>query len=301
MKSKRVWLISIGMSFYMPLHAIISEVYNLRISETTKRSAFEKDYDDPWLITGTQVNGFRKKYSGITHGLVAGMGTVAYTLPSYYWRFDIAGGQVRSNTDGVHFSRNQLDDFLFSTGFSHAINDRVKLTASGLLGIPLHPDTSLLHVQLGYGHVGLGLQGDGSFIVSEDRNHSLRSAVRYVRFLKRMVPALDDGVCMSYDYTFGNLIDFLIAYHYHMRKQRLEFGYDLTILCGSSITPILIPVVQETNYIRSDFYASYKRRFMVRDYHNAITIALSAGFDMKPKIYGNRRIVTFWAAWELNF
>jgi hypothetical protein len=299
---KILLLIPLAICFIPSAHAIITEVYNLRISETTKRAAFEHDYEAPWLMTGTQANTFRKKYNGIKHGAVAGLGTVSYTLPHFYWRFDIAGGQVRSNDHGVHFARNQLDDFLFSMGFSKAIGNTIKLTATGLLGIPLHPDTSLLHIQFGYGHVGLGVQGDGSFIISSNRRHSVRSAARYIRFLKRTVCALnDDDEISSFRYTFGNLIDLLIAYHYNTPHYRLEVGYDQTFLCGAHITPFLASAIEQTNYIRSDFYTSYKRRFMVREYHNAITIAVSAGFDAKPKIYGNKYLATFWAAWEFNY
>jgi hypothetical protein len=290
-------------NFYTPLsYAIMTEVYNLRISETTKRSPFEHDVESPWLINGTQSNGFRKKYEGnVTHGYVAGMGTVSYTKPTYYWRFDIAGGQVRSNNDGVHFSRNQLDDFLVSVGVSRSIDNKAKLTASGLFGIPLHPDTSLLHVQFGYGHVGLGAQGDGSFIFSSSRNHSLRAAVRCIHFLKRTVQAIDDGMCESFKFNWGNLIDLLIAYHWHSKKQRLEIGYDLTIFKGATIHPALFPVSQASDYIRNDFYANYKRSFKIRGYNNALSIAVSAGFDAKPKAYGYKRINVVWVVWDLHF
>lgn len=298
---KQIIYLAIGLLFAPMLEGIITEVYNLRLSETTKRSVFEYDYDDPMLVTGTFIDAFRKKYNGTKHWLQAGMATASYTKPSYYFRADFAEGKVSSKKLGVNFSRVMADDLLLAGGYSTAINNRIKITGTGYLGLPLHQDTSLLYVQFGYGHVGLGIQGDGSFVLTESRKHILRPAIRIVHFLKRKVCAPTDlGLIAAY-YTFGNLIDFFLSYQFHTEKIRFELGYDMTILWGSQINPYVADVTKETNYIRHDFYTSYKRRFKIYDVHNALLFAMSAGFDQIPKEFGYTRILVFWTSWEVNF
>lgn len=301
MKRSTVCIVLVGLCTN-PLSAIITEVYNLRISETTRKSAFEEHLVHPLLGTGTIITQYRKKYDGLIHHLLAGMGTFSYTLPSWYIRMDVAGGRIRSDDHGVRFSRNQMDDFLITSGLSHELTPRIKLTGSGLLGIPLHKDTSLCHVQLGYGHVGLGVQADGSFLFESDRRWSMRSAMRYIRFLDRKVSIDCYKPCDDlYQYTFGNLIDLFVAYHFSSEKIRWEIGYDLTILSGSDIKPFVPDIEKRTNYVRSDAYTSLKYRYMIGDDPGAFTLALSCGTDNSSHRFGYRILIAVWGALEINF
>ena len=280
--------------------ATTSFVYNLRIAETTKRAAFEQHHKDPTLATATIVGQFRKKYNGSHQVFDGGMGTLVYAPASYYCALIL-----RLPTLVVPLMMyllrvlKQMTCF-FLAGSLDAASDQIKLTLSGLFGIPIHADTSLNHVQFGYGHFGLGVQGDGSFMLSEKSlTHSIRSALRLIHFFPRSVHIIDQPD--PFNFNVGNLFDFYIAYHNNEHHYRFEIGYDLTILFDASLHPAFDDILKQTKYIRNSFYGSYKYRLHFYGYTSALTAALSYGFDSRPKEFGFRRIVTIWGSWEINF
>lgn len=282
------------------LKGTVSIVYNLRIAETTKQS-FNEHASSKFLGALTLFDQSRKRVIGIWQNYGGGLASLVYFFKPFYLRVDAAVAHVQQKDRGVHFSKTQGDDILFSSGYSFPIKDRIQLTISGLLGVPTHHDRSLEIPQFGYAHTGLGFQLDGSFIYSSNRNYTLRSAVRCIHFLARKISFDLDDDAQIFNFSTGNLIDFFIAHHINIGNHRFEYGYDLTFLVGSKINPILMIASQKNDYIRNNFYASYKYRFSIKKYKNALTAALSYGFDHRPERYRNKRIFTIWGSWSVNF
>ncbi len=278
----------------------ISIVYNLRVAETSKKFYLEPT-SKPSLGTVTLFGTFRKKYNGVTHHCGGGLFTLVYAPPSFFLRVDGAVGRVGSNTNGVHFSRTQTDDLLFSGGYSPKISDRTRLTFSGLLGFPTHKDTSLQFVQFGYGHYALGAQIDGSFAYTSNRNHLLRYAGRLIHFFPRKVVIPVNAQLERFNYGVGNLADLFIALHSKKEKHSMEAGYDASFFFNAQISPAFDDAVKKTNYIRNSFYGIYKYRFLMGKKNCMVGVALSYGFEPTPKVSGNKRLITTWGSLSINF
>lgn len=122
----------------LPVKGSISIVYNLRVAETSKRLDVKSMFPRPSLGTCTLFGTFRKKYNETKHTAVGGLFTLVYAPESFFLRVDGAFGRVASNIEGMHFSRTQTDDLLFSGGYSPTISDKIRMTFSGLLGFPTH-------------------------------------------------------------------------------------------------------------------------------------------------------------------
>jgi hypothetical protein len=285
----------------LPAQGSISIVYNLRVAETSKRLDIESMFPRPSLGTGTLLGTFREKYNGTKHNCIGGLFTLVYAPESFFLRLDGAVGRVASNDLGVHFSRTQTDDLLFSGGYSPSLSDNMRLTFSGLLGFPTHQDTSLEYVQLGYGHYGLGAQIDGSFMYSSNRDNTLRCAARCIHFFPRGVAATVTAPLERFTYTIGNLADLFIAFHCKIAQHSIEAGYNPSFFFGAKICPNFDDAVEKSNYIRNSFYGIYKYRFLINKRTHMIAVALSYGFEPTPKVFGNKRIVTTWASWSVNF
>lgn len=283
------------------LQASISIVYNLRVAETSKRQGIDPLLSDPWLGAFTLFNTYREKYNGVKHDAVGGLFTFDYTQDKFFVRVDAAVARVMSNTDGVKVARTQGDDILFSGGYSKALSEKLRLTLSGLVGFPTHNDTSLQEVQFGYGHYGIGAQLDGAWVYSKSENHTLRGAARYVHFFPRNITIPVNDVCTRYKYGIGNVADLFIAFHSKIKKHSFEIGYNPSFFFGARICPAYDDAVTKTNYIRNNFYGFYKYRFKIHKSMQALTFALSGGFEPTPKVYGNKRIILFWTAWGVNF
>lgn len=282
--------------------AIFSFVYNLRIAEITKRQALEKErLKGPFLETVTVVDQIRKKYDGTHQNGFGALESFLCFSENMYARFDWAVAHVQEHLDAYHFSRTQTDDILCSFGLSHAISDRTRFTISGLTGIPTHKDTAFQGVEFGTGHFSLGVQGDSIWLYSPDKNHSIRSAVRYFRFFARSV-SIPSLAPYTFKFNIGNLTDLYIAHHSKFGQHRFEFGYNPSFVWGTSIKPFVLRVVDATHYIRSNVYASYQYYFLLAHYYpTAFATAVSYGFDHVPKLYGFKNIITVWGAWGINF
>lgn len=296
---KRILLISFSLT--LPLQAIVSVVYNLKISETTKRHGKEKKTKHPWMVVATPFCQLRKKKDCITHQLFGGaMGTFGYARKKWYIKADFAGAHVRQR--GLTcISRNQTDDILFTGGYSIDITPRAELTFSGLIGFPTHKDNSINGTQFGYAHIGLGAQIDGDFVYRPSGKHSLRPAVRFIHFFPRNSCYITDTHRQLVSVHEGNLSDIYIVHHSTFGKHSAEFGYDFISFFSSKVCPKVTDYAYKEDYFRSSFFATYKYHCAIHDFPTVFTAALSYSFDMQSKPVANKYIVNVWGSWSMSF
>lgn len=278
-----------------PLHAI-SMVYNFRIAQITKERIIEKSMFDNHTVT-LLFDQYRKRYNGVTQNFVGGLGSYIRYLKPYYVRIDFAASHIHETMDHVTtFSGTETDDLLFTGGRTFAPSDRAEVTLSGLFGIPTHRLYRLQHIDFGYGLVGLGIQLDGRYKFNQ-RDTFLWGA-RYIHFFPRN--GLDTQ-CENHRFTLGNIGDIFLSHAMRWPKHGLEYGYTFRARFGAHICPPLDEIIQKTNYLRSNVYAVYKYKFFIGDLPSRMLFYLSCGHDHKPKVYGNRYILTFWTSWNLSF
>ncbi len=282
------------------IYSAVSLVYNLRIAESTKRQVLEKG-QDPYKIALTAFNNNRKKRNGIYHNVAGMLETFSYTTPNFYFRTDFAFGQVKDRKGCSHFKELETDDILFKSGYSYSINEKIKLTLSGLFSIPTHMDHILEQHQLGYGHFGLGFQFDSSFIYSIPRKSAIRCAFRLIQFIPRHTWHTADNITKRYTINIGNLIDVFIAHHTVFGHHSFEFGYDQIFFCNGKIHPFLEDALEKINYIRPEFFSTYKYTIATRRTHHIFSVTFSGGFDIWPWLHGNKRIVETWFSYGINF
>ncbi len=289
-----------ALAFNQVTYSSISIVYNLRVAETTKLLATDLSSEYPSMAVVTPFGTYRKKLNDIKQLAEGLLGTLSYTRQYFYVRVDSAFGYVKQTEPSSSFSRTQPDDILFSGGYSKTFAERSKITLSGLLGFATHKDTSLVHIQFGYGHTGLGAQLDGSHIVNNNGYllQVLRAAARCIHFFPANVCTSDFQVV---NFNVGNLVDFFASYVWRWKANRIELGYDLSFFFNARITPYVETVIQQADYVRSNFFGSYKYRFKIGNYTNDLTAALSYGFDHLPKQLSTKRIVTIWGSWSIHF
>ncbi len=279
----------------------ISIVYNLRIAETTKHHELEHDAMHSSLVGITPFDQFRRKYDGTRESAIGALATALYYTKKFYVRIDGAGAYVSEQKNDVHFQKTQSDDILFSGGYTKRLGERAIITLSGLFGVPTHKDTSLLNVQFGLAHIGLGAQLDGDFKYSQNEKHSVQTALRLIHFFERKTPCTVNESQENVRFKTGNLVDLFIAHHTTMDQQRFECGYNLTMLFDTKVHPHVADIVDKTEFIRSSFYGTYKYKFSLLDFTNTFLLGVSYGFDHKPKKNGEKRIVTLWATWNVHF
>jgi hypothetical protein len=302
MKTSLCKVILVNCMFYFTEIYGISLVYNLRIAEITKRQALEIKDEQPSIAGVILLGQFRKQYDGTRQTIGSGLATLIHAPQSLYVRVDFAGAYVSEKTNISYFSRTQTDDLLFTTGYTHQVSTRTKITISGLLGIPTHRDLSLEGIQFGTGHVSIGLQIDSSLTyLSDHRNHALMAAARYVRFFPRTAYLKTNNGNNRFDFDIGNLVDILIAHTSRWGNHGVEVGYGLTDAFGAHIDPPLDNVAAKTNFLRSSFYGNYKYLFLIGKLPSVIGATFSYGFDHTPKEFGNKRIITAWVGWAINF
>jgi hypothetical protein len=286
--------------WWIPVYPV-SIVYNLRIAETTKRQALEERHRNPFIMAATFFNQWRERYSGPHELITGGLATFIYSYCSLFARADFAVAHVSEKGQDLCFSRTQPDDILFSLGFSHKFRERTKITLSGLLGIPTHKDLSFDGIQFGTGHVGAGLQLDGSFAYSKNGHHSLMGAARFVRFFPRPVCFAVGELTQLFDLDIGTIADLLIVHHSNWGRHRVEVGYDAAWGFGAAIQPALVEVIEKASFMRNSFYGSYRYGFLICSIPSAVTFGLSYGFDQRPKQFGLKQIITLWGSWGISF
>jgi len=322
-----IYIMSMLLCTTATIHSyIISPVYNLRISESTKRQHGEFNPERPSLGTITLYTTARQQYIGTHQNAIGLLPTLIYTTESAYLRVDWSFGHVsdRINSNMISRSHTQTDDLLFSAGYSYAPNQQTKLTLSGLFGLPTHqdksllpyPGTTLLETQIGVGHVGLGIQLDGEFRFAPLRTsigHSIRAAARLIHFFPRIVPtpAMINILYPTHPIFSlypGDLLDIFLGYHITIRHHAFETGYNPSFLFHSRICPIISGFNRAANYTRSSFYIFYKYGFSMHNHESAIAIGVSGGFDntrgsdsQGQRPFDNRYILTGWLGWGLSF
>lgn len=277
----------------------VSIVYNMRVAEITRRQAVDPKYTDPSITSLVLFDQTRKRCDSVNQNIAGGLATYLYSRKRFYCKADFAVGHVRSNNIDGTFSRTQTDDILLTFGYSKTISKKTKATVSLLLGFPTHRDTILEGIEFGTGHNGFGLQLDGSFICSKKENQSILAAARYIRFFPASIFYPINTKCTPFYLDIGNLVDLIIGYNYRFNTSAFEVGYNPSFLFSATITPAIATVTSQINGIRSSFYAAFKHLFLREKHPQGIIIAMSYGFDNKPKIF--KRIITVWAAWGINF
>lgn len=284
-----------------PAWGIVSFVYNLRIAETTRRMHLGQTFPQESIGTVTLIDVMRKTYNGIDQNCGGALFSLAHAPESYYVRVDGAVGHIRTNGFGLCTSRTQGDDLLFSGGYSPNFSERTKFTFSGMVGFPTHCDTSLQQPQFGFGEYAIGGQIDGAFLRASNPDHTFRAATRLIHFFPRTVTARLGTRSAQFYYGSGNVADLFVAFSTRKNRQNFEIGYDATFVFGTEITPYVAAVIEQSKIIRNTFYAVYRYSIPVHDTIHFIAAALSYGFDSRPKIFGNKRILTVWASWSIAF
>lgn len=292
----------------------VTIVYNMRIASITRRQKFETDKNKTLenLLAGTPFIQWRKIRNGSfkqnDYGL---LGTYIYNKDNYYIKVDTAFARVNSTIIGedttLKVSRTQADDLLFTGGYGHAIGNKWRLAYSGLFGVPLHRNYVLEFSQFGIGHIGLGGQIDSAYDYLGTNRHVLFGAVRFVHFFDRTIKV--ENPCLiplyahqCYNLKPGNLVDLFISHQTTWNKQnRFEFGYDATFAFSASICPAIINFANTAVLIRNSFFGAYSRYIPIHNIPSGIIVALSGGFDSKPKLLGSRYFFTLWGLWGFGF
>lgn len=288
----------------------VSIVYNMKLSEITKRfqqssiksSGGKEDY---FGATATVITQMRKTYNDIHQKTIAGLGTIQYSPGSWYVALETAAGHVK-NTFPIEVNlvkeNTQVDDLLFSAGYAIGINGHTRITFSGLLGVPVHRDVTLLGAQFGTGHVGLGAQLDLAYAYTDDLDHTMLAAARYVRFLSREAEACINQQSRCFDVTLGNLVDALFASNHRWGHHHWEFGYDATFAFGAHVQPS-IPAIDEDQFtfLRSTFYTTYAYTFPIGDHPSGFLFGFSVGTDHRPVPLGFKRLLAGWITWGIKF
>lgn len=274
----------------------ISMVYNFRIAQITKQPFTEYTEGKSRTIMILPFDQFRKKYNGLRQNFIGGLGSFIYDIQSYYVRTDFAASYIKQKMGGESFSDVETDDILFTAGRNFAVSNDVSLTLSGLFGIPTHRIFRLQHIDFGYSQIGTGIQLDGSYELNTIR--SLLYCARYIYFIPRNA---QDPFGIEHKFTIGNVGDILFALKNKWDQHEFECGYTLRLRFGAKIYPNFDDIVKKSNYIRSNFYAVYKYKFLITNIPNRLLFNIAYGFDHKPKVYGNKYIFTLWASWNIAF
>lgn len=312
---------------YLPLILILvifkihpaTLVYNLRIAQATKHRASELEQAmhvepkitrvrgkkklkpiHPFVAAVVGLDQLRHRKDGVEQNIGGGIGTVVWVSDSLYVRMDFAAAHLKEKKDGICTSHNQTDDILFSFGITRRLTDHAGFTFSGLFGIPTHKDEGLERLQLGTGHVGIGVQVDASFMYSANHpHHAILAAARLIHFFPGTACATILNQQLRFKADPGNFVDLLVAHYSRWGKNSLELGYNPAFAFGASLCPPL-PTIPTTSVIRNSFYANYRRIFFIRDHASGVGVGVSYSFDNLP-VFGFSRIGTVWVGWGINF
>ena len=167
---------------------------------------------------------------------------------------------------------------------------------AGVFGIPTHKNYALLHPQLGYAQYGLGVQLDGSYAFNN--KNAFLYGIRYIGFVPSTACDLENN---KFKFSIGNIADILLASKNNWGKHGFEVGYTARFDFGAKVSPNFDDIVEKTNYIRSNYYAVYKYRFLINNIANRFLLNFSYSFDHVPKKFGNKFIIFIWTAWDIRF
>lgn len=274
----------------------ISVVYNFRISQITKQPIFEEKNHTKFNTLALAFDQFiKKKQKDIHQNYIGGLGSFIYNFGRNYFRTDFAFSHIQEK---IHhkttFSSFEMDDVLFTLGRNFIKDSRNVVTVSVFLGVPTHRIFRLIHPEFGYGQVGTGIQLDGSYKF----NHisALLYGARYIHFVPR---STRDSLDQKYTFSIGNVADLLLACKNNWGMHGFEFGYTSRFQFGASIFPNFDDIVSKVDYIRSNFYAVYKYKFLINKVQNRLLFYISYGFDHGSR--GDKYVVTLWTSWNIKF
>lgn len=293
----RLFLITLSLT-YCNLFAV-SMVYNFRIAQITKRFQFGNEGDKHWTLLGLFFDQWRKKPERLFQTFVGGFGSLIYGYESFYFRMDSAFSRITQKQKHTKpFCDVETDDILFSFGYNFLKNKSNLGTATLLTGVPTHQILRLKHVDFGYGQYSIGAQIDASHSFFSDYRYIFLYGFRYIKFFSRCAI---DNTNKKHNFSIGNMVDIFIANKNNWEPHSLEYGYTAKFRIGAKVYPKFDEIIEKTNYIRSNFYAVYRYKFMIKDVSNKILVNLSYGFDHLPKKFGNKYIIMFWASWNVHF
>ncbi len=299
MKIKKLIIFYTAFCYVPYLICVTSIVYNFRIAETTKRHRTE--ITGPYSVASLLAfNLYRHQYTGQREDYAGGMATYIHVSDPFYIRIDWAAAQVQAKNIDLHLSKAETDDLLIYSGYSFEPNERTKGTLSVLFGIPTHKDRSIVNPQFGYGEVGLGAQLSGAFNFSElNPGYSIRMAGRFIHFFPRRQTV--SGT--RFKFSAGNLADLIVLMRISTQpeKHRVSFGYNPTFFFGATISPSLDDVAKDFAYSAHSFYFDYKYRFLINNYHAAISWGISYGFELRFNEFNVKRIILAWWTAGINF
>jgi len=285
----------------------VSLVYNFRISEATSNQIKYRGKKEPFSLIGVVLSQWRQSRDKSKQYVLGALGTIDYEYKSFYFSADFGGGHVKHKKDKVCFSRTQSDDILFGIGYGRTLNDRTRISCSGLLGVPTHKDLVFEGIQMGTGHFALGLQGDTSIVYSKNRKHSILGAARIVHFFPRQAGLkvnIAPNLCNTqfFDVKLGNLADLLVAFHSIFSFGSLEVGYNPSFAFGTQ-TLVDMPGTDRDNlFIRSGIYGTYRYLFLInKKIMTGLEVGLSYSFDHNHDPLSLKKNLTFWASWDITF
>lgn len=275
-----------------------SMVYNFRVAQITKQPLETAPTPYNRIFVSLLFDQFRKKRTGTFQNFGGGLVSFIYDLNTCYCRIDGAVANIyEKRNHEITFSGTETDDLLFTAGKSFILDNRKIITLSGLFGVPTHKINRLEHVDFGYNQIGIGVQVDGSYELTD--KSTLLYGGRYIYFVPRNAKDMLD---QNYRISIGNVGDLLLAYKNNWNKKNgIEFGYTLRSRFGAHIKPNRDDFIERVNYLRSNFYGVYKYKFSLHDHPNRLLWYVAYGFDHKPKHLGFKYIMTFWTSWSIGF
>jgi hypothetical protein len=258
----------------------------------------------PHILIETPFGQSRHYNEGTREADGGTMSTYMYYQPSHYFSADIAFARIVSRNEELTVARTQMDDFLLTGGYGHAIKERGRIAYSFLFGVPTHRDYALEVVQFGTGHFGLGPQLDLAYHFPSD--DALFFAARCIYFIPRDAeqknPCLPSYPCNTYKVRLGFLADLLVSYlkTWH-ETNRCEIGYDATLGFSSSLSPSIAQLDFSEPFIRHSFFGAYIKNFCINRINNSIILGLSSGFDNRPRNFHALYHLTGWLSWSVAF
>jgi len=277
----------------------ITLVYNLRIGETTRAVNPSFGTMKPSVIALTPFAQFRHFKNDFKQSAGGMLGTYIFMHKDFFARINAAGGRVHAELDNtLDYGATEADDLLFTGGYSWRLGDYTRVGIAGHLGFPLHTDHILQSVELGTGHIGLGVQCDASHAFSDTQMILL--AGRFIHFFPRNITVTLNDVMQNVNFHLGNVLDVLFSYQQSWREHMIYFGYNPTFTLGTDPPPGTIPYVKFTT-ITNSFFFTYRYGFMIKDLLSAIILGFSYGLTKVPAPFYSGHIINSWFTWGIDF
>lgn len=280
-----------------PISAL-SVVYNFRIAQITRQTIGQQTEKRPNSLGILLFDLFQKMHGfNIRENYAGGLLTYNRDIAKHcYLRTDFAVSHVHQTSNcATTVEVIEPDNILFTAGRNFTPTQKMKITLSGLLGIPTHNVNTLQRVGFGVGQVGVGVQLDGLCKITKPVDFLW--GARYNYFIPRS--AFDtQGIC--HKFTVGSIGDVIVALQTsNPLSHGLEVGYSGRWGFGVSATPA-IANLDLLNYMRNNVYAVYKYTFLRKHFAHRLLLNVSYGSDAKPKRYGYDAVM-IWGSWGISF